>query len=122
MPHQKGSERAERDARYAAKARLHPDYPFWRSREWRDKIRIAALLRQPFCVKCGAPAKEVDHIQRPLGDRTLQTDPANMQSLCRSCHAKKTRAVVRGFSTEIDADGYPIDPAHPANQPRGASN
>jgi 5-methylcytosine-specific restriction enzyme A len=114
------SERAYRgwDATYDAKRRQHPDYHFWKSREWRDRLQPAQLRRQPLCQDChdrGAttPATQVDHVVRPMGNYDLQRDPNNYRSLCASCHSRKTRTVIRGYSKDVDADGYPIDPAHP---------
>ena len=53
---------------------------------------------EPICEECGASAAEVgaplhvDHIdgQGPTGPRGH--DPTNLQALCPSCHARKTRA------------------------------
>ena len=76
---------------------------------------------EPLCRSCRAKgritvADQVDHITRPNGNGTLQRDPKNHQSLCASCHAIKTNAQGRGWTKQIDADGYPIDPAHPSNR------
>ena len=55
--------------------------------KWRN-TRKAVLSSQPLC-KCGEIAVDVDHIvPLPEGD---PYDPANLQGLCKSCHAKKTR-------------------------------
>ena len=61
------------DKRYDAKRREHPDYHLWRSRAWRDHIRIEQLKREPFCRLCDeqgltVPATTVDHIIRPMGN------------------------------------------------------
>ena len=58
-------------------------------RQWMA-IRRAVLAEEPRCRGCGAKATMVDHI-RPL--RLGGThDRWNLQALCRSCHARKTRA------------------------------
>ena len=54
------------------------------------------LAVQPRCQGCGAVATEVDHIT-PLADGGAELDPANLQSLCQSCHAAKTAAEARGL-------------------------
>ena len=61
---------------------------------WR-KLRSAQLLREPFCVECArrgvrTRATDVDHIRDHKGDRRLFFDAANLQSLCHSCHSRKT--------------------------------
>lgn len=63
--------------------------------EW-HKTRAAYLRDHPVCENCGADEEtsghplEVDHIDGlgPHGPRGH--DPANLQTLCRSCHQTKT--------------------------------
>ena len=62
---------------------------------WTHELRPAQLLREPFCRECArqgvrTPAEDVDHIRDHKGDWTLFTDPANLESLCHSCHSRKT--------------------------------
>ena len=46
-------------------------------------------------------------------------DPANLQTLCKGCHDRVKQGVEkRGFDREIGLDGWPVDPAHPANTGR----
>lgn len=52
------------------------------------------LKLHPICVKCGAPATEVDHIIPHKGDPKLMWDEKNFQALCHRCHSKKTYAEV----------------------------
>lgn len=60
------------------------------TRAWR-KARAEQLARHPRCQRCGQPATEVDHKQpKALGGAHLE--PANLQSLCATCHLEKTRA------------------------------
>ena len=64
-------------------------------RQWAE-LREWYARRYPLCEHCleaglTVPVHEVDHIipfDGP-GD-ALRLDPANLQSLCRPCHAKKT--------------------------------
>ena len=91
--------------------------------QWRDHIRPAQLRRAPLCEVCAERgvttlATQVDHRIRPMGDYHLQRDPNNLRSLCAGCHSRKTMADQRGFSKDVDSDGYPIDPNHFANKPR----
>jgi 5-methylcytosine-specific restriction enzyme A len=96
----------------------NPDRKFIQSREWRERIRPMQLSRQPLCEHCRllgytVAAEEVDHIERPRGDRTLQRAFTNFQSLCSSHHASKSkwergdrkRPLVLGCGL----DGYPIE-------------
>lgn len=64
------------------------------TKAWKD-ARRAFLKRHPLCVDCGGlglvvEAREVDHIKPHRGDRALFFDRTNWQSLCRSCHSRKT--------------------------------
>ena len=101
----------------------HPtDANFIASRLWREHICPKQLRAHPLCELCRregrfVPAEEVDHIERPLGDPTLQRDPANFMSLCKSHHSRKTRTDNRGYSNEVDPHtGFMVDPNHPSNK------
>lgn len=50
--------------------------------------RAAFLKTNPTCVRCGAPAKVVDHVIPHRGDRKLFWSRSNWQALCTSCHAR----------------------------------
>jgi 5-methylcytosine-specific restriction enzyme A len=101
----------------------HPaDKKFIRTHLWRAKIRTAHLMREPLCRHCAklgklVPAQQVDHIVPPEGDFQLQTSANNLQSLCVSCHSRKTQG--RHYAPDVGLDGYPLDPNHPANRGRG---
>lgn len=61
-------------------------------RTW-QKLRLMHLRAYPLCVRCEesgmtVPATEVDHI-RPLAHGGTH-DADNLQSLCKSCHSRKT--------------------------------
>ena len=57
---------------------------------WR-KVRLAHLMANPVCVTpgCGKSAYHVDHII-PHQDGGGRLDRGNLQSLCHSCHSRKT--------------------------------
>lgn len=63
----------------------------YRTTEWR-KLRAKHLSYHPFCVRCGSPAKIVDHINPHHGNMELFLNEDNLQSLCMSCHSAKTLA------------------------------
>lgn len=84
------------------------------------KRRAYQLSIEPLCRKCSAlgvvkPATVADHIIPHRGDEHLFWN-GDLQSLCDHCHnsAKKAEEA-RGYSTDIGADGLPIDPRHPWN-------
>lgn len=67
---------------------------------FRDKLRPDQLMREPFCRACAARglrvrATDVDHIVPHRGDWALFANPANLQSLCHSCHSRKTASEMR---------------------------
>jgi 5-methylcytosine-specific restriction enzyme A len=67
------------------------------SPRWK-RLRVEILRRDDFaCVQCGKRGRlEIDHI-RPVRDAPeLAYAPENLQTLCVSCHAAKTRAEVFG--------------------------
>ncbi len=65
------------------------------TRRWR-KLRAAKLAADPMCEArgCRALAVEVDHIVN-VGSGGDRYDWANLQSLCRICHAAKTASEAR---------------------------
>lgn len=67
----------------------------YRDKRW-PPLRLAAKRRDGWaCVECGSRHRlEVDHIDavRDRPDRAF--DLANLQTLCGSCHARKTRIEV----------------------------
>ena len=73
------------------KERQGAQHSFYRGVIW-GRARKAHLRKQPLCVRCGTWRDlTVDHIN---GDwRETRSD--NLQTLCRSCHGKKTAEDVR---------------------------
>lgn len=80
---------------------------------WKNDLRPAQLLREPFCRACaargkreGAPhlfrvsATDVDHVIPHRGNWKLFVDPGNHQSLCHSCHSRKTAAEMAEIKRE----------------------
>ena len=79
-----------------APRRVSAQWHGWYSLQvWTDDLRPAQLLREPFCRECAKKgvrtrATVVDHVTPHRGDWALFIDPANHQSLCKSCHDRKT--------------------------------
>ncbi len=68
-------------------------------RPWRRRRRDPHLARNPLCVACQAQglnvlAEEVDHIVPHRGDRDVFWNTHNLESLCKSCHSRKTAGEV----------------------------
>lgn len=62
---------------------------------WTDDLRPTQLLREPFCRECARQGKrvratDVDHIVDHKGVWERFIDRSNLESLCHSCHSRKT--------------------------------
>lgn len=67
----------------------------YKTDEWLLELRPAQLLKEPFCRECArrgerVRATDVDHVVDHKGDWKIFTDPDNLESLCHSCHSRKT--------------------------------
>ena len=104
--------------------------PWYSTSKWQRRRRDQ-LRREPLCALCleqglPVPATVADHKQAHKGDSNSFWF-GELQSLCAICHSSvKQReeygqhppSNARAFSVEVGEDGWPIDPAHPANVPR----
>lgn len=78
-----------------------PWHRMYYTKAWRT-LRKAHLIAEPFCRECRravgriVPATDVDHIVPHRGNWSLFLDDSNLQSLCHTCHSRKTMAEVRG--------------------------
>ncbi|WP_416339760.1 HNH endonuclease [Paracoccus sp. (in: a-proteobacteria)] len=91
---------------------------FYDTSRW-QKCRRTKLSRDPICQACDKrPAEHVDHIV-PVKRGGLVWSPSNWMSVCQPCHNQKTHAERQGKAWVLpkhrgcDADGMPLDPAHP---------
>lgn len=64
--------------------------------EWRA-ARDDHLARHPICVVCGSKASLVDHVVSIRKAPHRRLDPTNFQSMCATCHGRKTAAVDGSF-------------------------
>lgn len=80
------------------------------SKQWRwmygtdtwKQLRAEQMLNEPFCRACAKRgvrrrATDVDHIRDHKGDWAKFTDTNNLESLCHSCHSRKTALEMRDF-------------------------
>jgi 5-methylcytosine-specific restriction protein A len=97
---------------------------------WRA-LRLAQLQDQPLCERCEAKgfviaATVVNHRKPHKGDTALFADPENLESTCKPCHDGPIQSEERtgkangrtGYDGSANAQGWPTDPRHPANQTR----
>jgi len=75
-----------------------------KTKRWKS-VRYLAKKRDGFkCVQCGAVGRlEVDHIKPVRLAPELAYDLNNLQTLCPSCHSKKTIIEI-GLSREATPD------------------
>lgn len=97
------------------------DWPY-STAAWR-RLRATKLSADPLCEPCRRrgrliPASHVDHVLSIAagGDPFPTLD--RLMAMCASCHSIKTDALDRAGGKGIafkgcDADGLPLDPAHP---------
>lgn len=100
-------------------------------RPWRDwyslgiwrRRRALHLRGEPLCRMClernvVTPATIADHIESHGGDWNKFRLGA-LQSLCKDCHDRRKKLLdIDGHTHDIDVDGWPTDPRHPANARR----
>lgn len=97
-------------------------YKLYNTVGWKRR-RKAQLTAHPLCafhLKKGqvVAATIADHVDRHNGNPDKFYQGA-LQSLCKPCHDSAKQAQEKaGFSKEAGLDGWPVDPAHPANRAR----
>jgi 5-methylcytosine-specific restriction protein A len=97
---------------------------WYKHRRWK-RMRLAQLAIEPLCAICKAkgkvePATIVDHVEKHFGDID-KFWTGKLQSVCRQCHEVRKKFIEsRGYDRVVGADGWPLDPKHPANLPREA--
>jgi len=80
--------RCRAHARVSERGILRAGYHLYRTKRWR-LTRERQLRDHPLC-ECGAIAEHVHH-RTDLAAGGAAFDPANLQSLCASCHSRETR-------------------------------
>lgn len=105
---------------YDAKRRAEKPSRLWyKSKAWKAR-KAQQRAEHPTCCLCERDGivrlmAIADHHPRHNEDyRQFFEGP--LRSLCKQHHDSEAQAdEARGFSTEIGADGWPIDEAHPSN-------
>lgn len=88
------------------------------------RLRRSVLAEQPQCQYCPpgviTPATEVDHKNNDPADNSRE----NLVSCCKPCHSIKTMGDMYGRPARMgcDAEGNPINPAHPWNEKSRATD
>lgn len=95
-------------------------HALYNTRGWQRR-RAEQLRKEPGCRFCYeldgrlVPASVADHVEPHHGNLVLFAGP--LQSLCAHCHnSRKARQERGGHMLGCDADGVPLDPAHPWRQ------
>jgi 5-methylcytosine-specific restriction protein A len=78
------------------KKRDNPYKHLYGTKGWR-KIRDRQLKDEPNCSMCGRRANTVDHVIEHHGEPSLFFDRGNLQSMCTTCHSRKTATYDGGF-------------------------
>jgi len=118
--HFRAVSKRERDRRHDAKRRKEqPWRKLYKTPQW-EAIRQAQLTAHPLCKWClergiVRRAEVVHHVERHNGD-PVKFFAGPFESLCKQCHDSEAQSDERrGYSLAIGADGWPLDPRHPAN-------
>lgn len=88
----------------------------YKTARWKA-TRSTQLAREPFCQRCKAKghlteATVCHHTDKARKATHFFAGP--FMSLCAPCHDGPVQSEeVRGFSTEIGIDGWPVDQKHP---------
>jgi 5-methylcytosine-specific restriction enzyme A len=92
---------------------------WYRSSRWARRSKLQ-LKQFPLCAMClekgiVTPATVADHVQAHKGNSQLFWC-GELSSLCKP-HHDGTKQVIdkRGYSDEVGADGWFVDPRHPSN-------
>jgi 5-methylcytosine-specific restriction enzyme A len=92
------------------------------TQRWRKRARYQ-LRQYPLCAMCLRdgqvhPAKVADHVTPHKGNERAFWF-GELQSLCIAHHdITKRREEMFGYASDVDRDGWPVDPKHPANLTR----
>ena len=77
--------------------------------------------RKILCERCLSKGRvrvaQAAHHKVPHNNDPVLFWEGELESLCHECHnSEATPSERRGYSLTIGADGWPLDPLHPANK------
>lgn len=89
----KTNEQKAKPRRRRQKKKESPNMAFYNSSAWRQ-LRKNYIMNHPICKICNdngilQEGHHVDHIQ-PISQGGARLDPNNLQTLCITCHSRKT--------------------------------
>jgi 5-methylcytosine-specific restriction enzyme A len=96
----------------------------YKTARW-QRLRERQLAEHPLCERClkrrrVTAATVVHHVEAHRGD-TFKFFGGPFESSCAECHDRDAQSEERiGYSREIGADGWPVDPRHPQHRCRAA--
>jgi 5-methylcytosine-specific restriction endonuclease McrA len=107
-------ERNAANAAYDAKRANNPHRKLYQTKQWK-KLRKLKLSINPVCEVCRqAPADTVHHKERASNNMDRFFTIASLQSACKRCHDTVCQQEESlGYSTQLGADGFPLDKRHP---------
>jgi hypothetical protein len=101
----------------------------WKWQQLRAELVEEAFKAVAKCAQCGAPcvrgqAIDIDHDPPLKGlDDPALLDRGRCRPMHHACHSSHTAGEPdsdeRGYETQFDETGYPVDPRHPANRVGG---
>lgn len=109
--------------RFKRREQEQPWRAWYRTERW-SRLRWAVFQRDGFkCQRkeCGKVEPNTSklvahHTIKHKGNPSLFWDISLIKTICKPCHDSAIQSQeARGFSTSIGDDGWPTDPAHPAN-------
>jgi 5-methylcytosine-specific restriction protein A len=91
----------------------------YKTGQW-QRIRAGQLARHPLCARCKKQgritiATVCHHVDPETKKTAFFAGP--FESSCAPCHDGPIQSEEKlGFSTQMGADGWPIDARHPSNR------
>ena len=91
---------------------------FRESETWK-RMAKAHLETHPTCERCNAqPASRCRQPRWTHGDEWEHHDPGSLEAVCDESSRAASAEDHAAYHRDVDADGYPLDPRHPANKHR----
>ena len=82
-PGRRQQEQPERRINHAGRLRYY-------TVRWARLRKLVLARDKHICQRCGMLGNEIDHVTPWMSDDSRFWNQANLQTLCRKCHSKKT--------------------------------